>query len=503
MQQLGAGDRAATQLESPLAMQAFCALILDTVAAAIVLIAKSGHIVYCNNEVNRLFGYKAGELLGQPLEKIMPAALCAQIADWFEPQLLPGDQTEYTTPPKNEPGRDYVGERKDGVVFPIEVILRPLAYGSEQYVVASVLDIAVRNEAQDQLARVIDSSPYGKIVVDKSGIIRLVNDRLFDLFGYSKEQLLGQPIELLLPERYRSGHQGMLQGFFANPSLRAMGEGRDLTGRHVSGREIPIEIGLAPLEFAGGLHVLVCITDITRRKRLELDLREANAQLEEFTYVVSHDLKSPMRGIADLTEWITEDLGPAVEPAVAHNLQRIQTRIQRMENLTEDLLLYARAAKRSKDVTQVHVPDVVNSILELLTLPEQAQVRLDFAQTDLVTAKTPLETVLRNLISNAIKHHHAPEHFQLAISTEAAGSYLCIRVQDNGPGIPAAAQARVFRLFQTLNGSGTGLGGVGLAVAKRLSEAHGGRLEFDNQPGLGGCSFALWWPRFLRSDFDE
>ena len=102
---------------------------------------------------------------------------------------------------------------------------------------------------------------------------------------------------------------------------------------------------------------------------------------------------------------------------------------------------------------------------ELLTLPEQAQVRLDFAQTDLVTAKTPLETVLRNLISNAIKHHHAPEHFQLAISTEAAGSYLCIRVQDNGPGIPAAAQARVFRLFQTLNGSGTGLRGVGLAVA--------------------------------------
>ena len=71
----------------------------------------------------------------------------------------------------------------------------------------------MRNEAQDQLARVIDSSPYGKIVVDKSGIIRLVNDRLFDLFGYSKEQLLGQPIELLLPERYRSGHQGMLQGF--------------------------------------------------------------------------------------------------------------------------------------------------------------------------------------------------------------------------------------------------------------------------------------------------
>lgn len=513
MQPVSAGDGGAFASSSGLAVQALGTLILDSVPAAILVIANSGQIVYCNSEVNHMFAYQTGELLGQPIEKIMSAGIRAHIDDFYKAhagpaaQFAPGQKAMLKPNPtgntKQEPSRDHQALRKDGGQFPVEIILRPLAYGDEHYVVASVLDISKRKEAHEQLATVIDSSPYGKLVVDHSGIICLVNHRLFDLFGYSKEQLLGQPIEILLPERYRSGHHGMLQNFFANPSLRAMGEGRDLTGRHISGREIPIEIGLAPLDFAGGKCVLVCITDITRRKRLESDLREANAQLEEFTYVVSHDLKSPMRGIADLTEWIVEDLGTGVVPSVANNLQRIQTRIQRMENLTEDLLQYARAAKRSKDVTTVHVPDVVNSILELLVLPEHAQVHLDFAQTDLITAKTPLETVLRNLISNAIKHHHAPENFQLAISTEAAGSYLCIRVQDNGPGIPVSAQERVFRLFQTLNGSGTGLGGVGLAVAKRLTEAHGGRLEFDNQPGLGGCSFALWWPRFLRSDFDD
>ncbi|HMW73905.1 MAG TPA: PAS domain S-box protein, partial [Cellvibrionaceae bacterium] len=393
------------------------------------------------SEVARLFAYDLSELQGQPVETLMPQAYRQQHVQ------LRQDYFTQSTPRFMGLGRDLFGQRKDGSQFPVEIGLRPLMVGMQQFVVASILDISERKKAHEQLATVIDSSPYGKLVVDKSGVIRLVNHRLVDLFGYSKEQLLGQAIEILLPERYRDAHGGLLQHYFAKPSLRAMGEGRDLTGRHRSGREIPIEIGLAPLDFTGELHVLVCITDITQRKRLESDLREANAQLEEFTFVVSHDLKSPMRGIADLTEWIIEDLGTAVAPSVANNLQRIQTRIARMENLTEDLLLYARAAKRSKEVAQVKLPDLIKGILELLVLPEQAQVHVHFAIPELITAKAPIETVLRNLISNAIKHHHAPESFQLSISAEPAGSYLCIRVQDNGPGIPPDILPHIFDAF--------------------------------------------------------
>lgn len=219
--------------------------------------------------------------------------------------------------------------------------------------------------------------------------------------------------------------------------------------------------------------------------------------------MVSHDLKSPLRGIADLADWIIEDLGAAITPAVTHNLQRIHTRVQRMENLTEDLLNYARAAKRSKEVTQVNLAELVAGILELLALPGGSDVKTEFTINELLTPKAPLETVVRNLISNAIKHHDAACGLQLKIASEAAGSYLCIRVQDNGPGIPISAQERVFRLFQTLSGSGTNHGGVGLAVAKRLCEAHGGRLELDNTCTQRGCCFVIWWPRFPRSDFDE
>lgn len=471
--------------------------LLEAVPSGVLLLNSAGIIVYCNTEAARLFAYETQELLGLTVEALMPQA--------YIDHQISLEQRYWTLPTSRfmGAGRDLNGQRKDGTYFPLEISLRPLDVEQQHFVVASVVDICERKQAQHQLETVIDSSPYGKIVVDKTGVIRLVNHRLVNLFGFSREELLGQPIEMLLPERYRHAHHGLVQQFFAKPSLRAMGEGRDLTGRHKSGREVPIEIGLAPLDFGADLHVLVCITDITSRKRLELDLREANAQLEEFSFVVSHDLKSPMRGICDLTDWIIEDLGESMAPNVIHNLQRIQTRVQRMENLTEDLLNYARSAKRSKDVTQVDLTALIASTLELVALPAQARVSVQFEINDLLTPKAPLETVLRNLISNAIKHHHAPENFQLTLTSEAAGSYLCIRIQDNGPGIPANAQERVFRLFQTLSGSGTAHGGVGLAVAKRLCEAHGGRLELHNNAAEKGCCFVIWWPRFPRSDFDE
>lgn len=471
--------------------------LLDAVPSGVILLNDQGHIVYCNSEAARLFAYETHELIGQPVENLMPQEYRHQHV---------GLRQLYMAQPTLRymgVGRDLNGLRKDGSHFPVEIGLRPLAVERQQFVVASIVDVTERKKAQRQLEAVIDSSPYGQIVVDKSGVIRMLNSRLVSLFGFSREELLGQPIEILLPERYRHAHHNLVQYFFAQPSLRAMGEGRDLTGRHKSGREIPVEIGLAPMDLEAELHVLVCITDITRRKRLELDLREANAQLEEFSFVVSHDLKSPMRGIADLTDWILEDLGPAAAPDVTRNLERIQARVQRMENLTEDLLNYARAAKRCKDVAQVDLPGLIQNILDLLVLPENAQVQIALEIKELLTPKAPLETVLRNLISNAIKHHDAVRQFQLTIGNEAAGSYLCFRVVDNGPGIPANAQDRVFRLFQTLTGTGTSHGGVGLAVAKRLCESHGGRLELDKNHVTGGCCFVIWWPRFPRSDIDE
>ncbi|MEY4589694.1 MAG: hypothetical protein RL497_1770 [Pseudomonadota bacterium] len=471
--------------------------LLDAVPMGILLLNTDGVIVYCNSEAARLFAYSPPELMGMSVEALMPPE--------FRQHHVALRQTylSHATPRFMGMGRDLYGQRSDGSQFPLEIGLRPLSCEGQNYVIASVIDVTERKKIHEQLSAIIEASPYGQIVVDKNGIIKLVNNGSLQIFGFKREELLEQPLEILLPERYRHGHQNMIQQFFQQPSLRKMGAGRDLTGRHKSGREIPIEIGLAPLEFPGDIHVLAGITDITLRKRLESNLRESNAQLEEFTFVLSHDLKSPLRGISDLTEWIAEDLGADINPDVAHNLERIRARITRMEVLTEDLLLYARAAKRSHDVVLIKFPEIITNILELVGLPEQAQVVTNFLEPELTTAKTPIETVLRNLISNAVKHHDKQKPLHLTISTDAVNSFVRIRVQDNGPGIPANARERVFRLFQTLQGSSSTHGGMGLAVAKRLSEAHGGRINLEDNENATGCCFSLWWPRFLRSDLDD
>ncbi|HMY40069.1 MAG TPA: PAS domain S-box protein, partial [Marinagarivorans sp.] len=188
MQQTPTSDQDALGDDRHALLQAYGTDLLDAVPAGIIVLNEAGIIVYCNSEVARLFAYDLSELQGQPVETLMPQAYRQQHVQ------LRQDYFTQSTPRFMGLGRDLFGQRKDGSQFPVEIGLRPLMVGMQQFVVASILDISERKKAHEQLATVIDSSPYGKLVVDKSGVIRLVNHRLVDLFGYSKEQLLGQAI---------------------------------------------------------------------------------------------------------------------------------------------------------------------------------------------------------------------------------------------------------------------------------------------------------------------
>jgi PAS domain S-box-containing protein len=470
--------------------------LLDAVPTGIIVSNQSGQITYVNAESERLFGYTRSELIGQTIDMLLPDRFSHHHAQLRE---------SYTAKPTTRymgAGRDLYGRRKNGSEFPLEIGLRPLLTNNEKLVVATIVDISQRKRLEERFARVIEASPYGQLLVDAQGIIQLINPSLLALFGYSKEELLGQSMDMLLPERYRMGHHRHRENYLSNPSLRAMGVGRDLTGRHKNGSEIPIEIGLNPVDTDTGIMVLAAVTDITARKRLELGIKQANAHLEEFTYVASHDLKSPLRGITDLVEWISEDIDEHTPTSIRKNVERIKTRISRMEHLVDDLLTYARAGKQTGEATQVHVETLINSIIEMHPVPENFSIRqridIDFIQA----ARTPLETVLRNLFSNALKHHDGVDP-RIEIHAEAEGNYCLFSVIDNGPGIPEAAHERVFRLFQTLTANERAGSGIGLALAKRLTESHGGRIELANQQAGRGAAFQVWWPRFPRRDINE
>lgn len=470
--------------------------LLDAVPAGIIVTHQDGRISYLNAEAEQLFGYARNELIDQSIDLLLPDRFNHHHAQ-LRQSYIDQPSTRYMGA-----GRDLYGKRKDNSEFPLEIGLRSLAAEGEQFIVATIVNITRRKQLEERLAKVIDASPYGQLLVDEQGIIQLINPSLLHLFGYNKEELLGKSMDILLPERYRDGHEKLREGYVKKPSLRSMGLGRDLTGRHKSGTEIPIEIGLSPVESDTGNLTLAVVTDISERKRLELNLKQANAHLEEFTYVASHDLKSPLRGISDLVEWIHEDLGTVAPEPVTKNIERIKLRIGRMERLIDDLLLYARAGKRAKESAAVDVHSLIANMIEMHPIPITFQILQDIRINEIYAAKIPLETVLRNLFNNALKHHNGVNP-TITISAEASGSYCLFKVIDNGPGIPKAAQERVFRLFQTLSSNEASGSGIGLALAKRLTESHGGQIELISNSDQKGCSFHVWWPRFARKDIDE
>ena len=236
--------------------------------------------------------------------------------------------------------------------------------------------------------------------------------------------------------------------------------------------------------------------DISDRKQADLALRQAYENLEEFTAVASHDLKSPLRGIADLTEWIEEDLGDDIPDDVKNNLSRVQLRVKRMGVLIDDLLAYSRAGVVSDAKKLLNVDDMLNEIIELQHIPDTFKVSIDCKVKPFKTIETPLKTIVRNLISNAVKHHDTKAG-HIDIQVQSNSEFYIFDIKDDGPGIPKKVHERVFKLFQTLSKDNTS-SGVGLAVSKRMAEVHGGSLELESDIEKRVTIFRLYWPKVTQ-----
>lgn len=467
--------------------------LADALPLGVALVSSRGELLFVNAELARMTGHEVGALIGKPVETFLPER--AREAHVRERQQFMKEPAERSM----GVGRHLLARRADGSEFPVEVGLRPVA---GERVLATVVDISMRRNLEAGLRSALEAAPFGMLLVDGEGQIALANASLCRTFGYTPAELVGEPLEVLLPQRAQAEHVAMRDRYLREPRPRTMGSGRDLTGRRKDGVEVPVEIGLSHVHTAAGKMALAAVVDISQRKRAELMLREANAQLEEFTYVSSHDLRSPVRGILSLIDFIQEDFGETAPPAVVSNLVRMRERAKRMERLIEDLLSYARAGKRSARVSCIEPMLLFEEITKLQPPSPGMQLELDVRAEAFDGSATPLTTVLRNLYSNALKHHDRSEG-TICLRALDAGDYVCFDVTDDGPGIPESVQARMFRLFQTLTASERQGSGLGLAVSKRLVEVHGGRIQLLSKDGQRGTTFRVHWPRYMRSDLDE
>jgi len=467
------------------------AQVFESVPHGVALTTADGRILRANAEVERMFGYTRAELQRLRIDALVPERFHAGHAKLREE--MPRDFR-----PRTRAGLELIGRRADGTEFPIEVGISSLLAPGEPLVIETIADISVRKRLERVFQKTVEAAPCGMVMIDAHGRIMLINPQIEAMFGYTRAELIGNGLEMLLPERLRTGHVAHRQAFCAAPSIRQMGAGRDLTARHKDGAEFPVEIGLNPVPGDADGLVLAAVTDISRRTAMQRALHQANADLEEFTYAASHDLKAPLQAISDLVEWIAEELGDQAPGEVTRNLVRIVERTRRLERVIEDLLRYAKAGKAAAEAVAVDPRELLEEVLQVLELPPAFRLSMRIDAGPFIAARTPLESVLRNLIGNAVKHHDRTTG-NIDVHVRDQGGFCVFTITDDGPGIPLVSQQRVFRMFQTLACADRETAGIGLALSKRLAEAHGGRISLRSD-GVRGAAFEVWWPRFLRRE---
>ncbi len=577
-------------------------LMVEAAPSAMLIVDAGGKIALANQRAEVLFGYEKNQLTGQHVDELVPDSVRESHAQLRE---------RFLSRPEARPmglGHELFARRRDGSLVPVEIGLNPIDTELGPFTLASIVDTTERKRAEERFRLVVEAAPSGIIMIDATRRITLVNHLAEELLGYARGELVGMTLEAIVPDRFRSSHQGQVNHFFRQPEARPMGANRELVARRKDGSEVPVEIGLSPLETSEGPCVLASLIDITERLRAESamarlaaivdssadailssdaqgtilswnrgatellgytaeemvgrpvaclvpedrgpdeqealrrvrggesiepletvrlgregprqvslrlsairdrrgelegfswiardisqlkareeELKRSNRELEQFAYVASHDLQEPLRMVASYTELLAERYGGKLDEKADKYIHYASDGARRMQRMVSDLLAFSRVATQGRALEPLDSARPWTDAMRLL------QGRIDSSQAELEVGPLPvvlgdaaqLRQLFQNLLSNALKFR-GEEPPRIRVEARRRGAYWEFSLADNGIGLDMRFSERIFQMFQRLHEQGRYEGsGIGLAIAKRIVERHGGKLWVESAPGAG------------------
>lgn len=333
----------------------------------------------------------------------------------------------------------------------------------------------------------LEALTEGIIVIDEAGVVILVNRRIEELFGYRQEEVIGQSLNIFLPERFSGVHSSYVNVYFQAPWQRHMGQGMDLVAKRKDDSEFPVEISLSYLETGAGRLGIAFVTDITKRKETERELEERNRELDAFAHMVAHDLNASMSLVVGYSDTLAA-MYETLPPEELHNyLTLIARNGRKMSNIVNELLLFASMRKEDIPFKPLNMKSIISEALRRLSYeiealeaeiihPESYPVAIGYAAW--------VEEAWFNYISNGLKYGGSPPRLELGSTIREDGT-LCFWVEDNGEGLTDRERMVVFN-----PPSHTGIlrvkgHGLGLSIVRRIVEKLNGSVYVENQPDAG------------------
>jgi two-component system, LuxR family, sensor kinase FixL len=478
-----------------------------------VVIDRDGAVRSVNKATERLFGYAAGELLGCNVKILMPEPYAREHDTYLANYLRTGRKKIIGI------GREVVGRRKDGSVFPMDLSVGEAHDGSTPIFVGIIRDITdrkaaelARRESELRLRSILDTVPHAIVVIDAQGMIQSFSPAAERLFGFQSAEVVGRNVKILMPTPYREAHDGYLDRYLRTGERRIIGIGRVVVGLRKSGDTFPMELQVGEFVVAGSRYFTGFVRDLTERQEAERRVQDLQAELlhasrlsvmGQMASTMAHELNQPLTAVTNYLEAGRQLLatGAGGPHPVGELMEKAIAQAQRAGEVIRRLRGFV-----SKGETERRVQSLNQLVEEALALAlvgagqrgVRASLELEQGLPLVLVDPVQIQQVVLNLVRNAVEAMEEVERRELVIGTRAVTDQEMaeVVVADSGPGIAPELADRLFQPFVTTKKTGMGLG---LSICREIVEAHHGRLTVA--PGSsGGTVFRLTLPTASREE---